>query len=284
MAEFAFKPMPHEAAMKLLADKPVVTRQVFDRLLPELQGRAFTMTGIEDAATLQRLKDTLSKLPEGRPWDEVKGDVLDEISPWIDAEQAPIRAELLMRHNGFQAYMAAKHENMSEMKDVMPYWQYITMEDEAVRDSHQALNGLVMPADSPFWADHTPPWDWGCRCELVPLMDYEVSEIEAGQDLDDRNSEGTAGWVPGPAEQRAIERDGRVSLGPSHVVDVTAPRKRAGNERGTFGWNPGDMRVSLEDLREQYDPVVFGAFEAYAKRTRLEDGRALWQWLEEGGA
>jgi SPP1 gp7 family putative phage head morphogenesis protein len=283
MAEFAFKPMPHEAAMKLLADKPVVTRQVFDRLLPELQGRAFTMTGIEDAATLQRLKDTLGKLPEGRPWDEVKGDVLDEISPWIDAEQAPIRAELLMRHNGFQAYMAAKHENMSEMKDVMPYWQYITMEDEAVRDSHQALNGLVMPADSPFWADHTPPWDWGCRCEIVPLQPWEVDEIEAEQKEGDRGAENTRGWVPGRAEQREIEA-GRVMLRPNMPVDVTAPRKREGRSRGTFGWNPGDLKIGLDELRERYDPDVFATFERFAKDTRLEDGRTVWAWLEGGQA
>jgi SPP1 gp7 family putative phage head morphogenesis protein len=257
---------------------------VFDRLLPELQARAFTMTGIEDAATLQRLKDVLADLPAGRPWDEVKDKVVEEISPWMDPEVAERRAMLLMRHNGFQAYMAAKYEVMESVKDVFPFRKYMTMEDGAVREAHAALNGLVLPADSPFWADHTPPWDWGCRCEVVPLMDYEVEEIAAGQALEDRGAEGSAGWVPGPAEQRAIENDGRISLGPNINVDVTAPRKRTGKERGTFSWNPGDLRLSMDDLRERYDADVFATFEAYAKGTQLEDGRSLWQWLEGGQA
>lgn len=282
MDEFVFGPMPHARAREILAGKPAVTREVFDRLLPELQARALTMTGIEDANTLERLRGLLDGIPEGRPWNEVKEEVIEEISPWLGEESAPIRAELLMRHNGFQAYMSAKEQVMARQRDVYPYMQYISMEDGAVREAHAALNGLIMPADSPFWADHTPPWDWGCRCEKVPLQDYEVAEIAQDQDVADRASEGTAGWVPGPAEQRAIERDGRVSLGPNMNVDVTAPRKRAGRERGTFGWNPGDMRVSLADLREQYAPEVFDVFEAYARRTPLEDGRSLWAWLEEG--
>ena len=174
--DFVFGPMPHERAAAILAGKPAVRREVFDRLLPELQARALTMTGIEDATTLQRLRDILGGIPEGRPWDEVKAQVVEEISPWLDAESAPVRAELLMRHNGFQAYMAAKHEVMERQRDVFPYLQYVTMEDGAVRDAHAALNGLILPADSPFWADHTPPWDWGCRCELVPLQDYEAEE------------------------------------------------------------------------------------------------------------
>lgn len=278
--EFVFKPMPHKEAAAILANKPVVRREVYDAILPELQARAFTMTGIEDAATLQRLKDVIGELPEGRPWDEVKSKVLDELSPWMDPEVALRRAELLMRHNGYQAYMATKVAVMDRHKVGFPYRQYITMEDGAVRNTHAALNGLIMPSDSPFWADHTPPWDWGCRCEIVPLQDWEVEDIAANQSLDDRGAEETAGWVPGPAEQRAIEKDGRVSLGPNVNVDVTAPRKRKGNERGTFGWYPGDLRIGMDELRERYDPDVFASFERYATGTKLDDGRTLWDWLE----
>lgn len=35
------------------------------------------------------------------------------------------------------------------------------------RPQHLAWDGLVLPADHPFWASHYPPNGWGCSCRVV---------------------------------------------------------------------------------------------------------------------
>jgi SPP1 gp7 family putative phage head morphogenesis protein len=176
MSFFLTSPVPHAEAIAFIAGKPAVTREVFDRLLPELQARAFTITGIEGANILQTVRDRIAELPAGADWNELKHKIVDDISPWLvnpdaDPEErdrqavaADRRAELLLRTHGFQAYQSAQYEVMERQKDVFQYWMYMTMEDDAVREAHAALDGIVLPAGDPFWASHYPPWDWGCRC------------------------------------------------------------------------------------------------------------------------
>ena len=42
---------------------------------------------------------------------------------------------------------------------------------------HAALHGLVFKWDDPFWDSHTPPWDYGCRCYVVPLTEAQVRRM-----------------------------------------------------------------------------------------------------------
>lgn len=48
------------------------------------------------------------------------------------------------------------------------FWlEYQTMGDELVRDSHQALNGIKLPKNDPFWEKFYPPNGWRCRCDVL---------------------------------------------------------------------------------------------------------------------
>src|SRR4051794_5742237 len=118
MADFLFEPTPHQEAVDFIKDKPVLTREVFDQLLPELKARAFTIAGIEHADTLQRVRDMIAELPAGGDWKRIKKQVVAEISPYFitseDEEEradqrraADRRAELLLRTHGEEAYGAA---------------------------------------------------------------------------------------------------------------------------------------------------------------------------------
>ena len=86
---------------------------MFDGLLPELKGRAFTITGVTSADVLQRVRDRIAELPAGADWNAVKKDVVGEISAFLVDPTAPAdeqarqamaaerRAELLLRTHGF---------------------------------------------------------------------------------------------------------------------------------------------------------------------------------------
>jgi hypothetical protein len=160
----------------------------------------------------------------------------------------------------------------------------MTMEDEAVREAHAALDGVVLPADHPFWADHYPPWDWGCRCQVVGVSRMEYERI---QQQDEGRLPEKKQIIEGE-RLKLLETQGRLDRGPSSQVDVRSPRERyeekkdAGkNPPPPYQWNPGDLRIPLESLEAHYadDPDTWKFFVDAAKGTALEDGRSLWEWL-----
>lgn len=304
MATLVIRAEPHEEAARLIRGKPAVLADVFKRMLPEIRARAFTVAGVEAANVLQGLRDRIAELPRGADWNDVKRDVLADISPWLvtandpeerdaQARGAVRRAELLVRQHGFQAYQASKYQVMERQKAVFPFWQYVTMGDGAVRDSHAALNGLILPANDPFWADHYPPWDFGCRCQVVPIMAEERDEaVAAGrvagkqgaQEAGDR----AKGWVLGPAADRDLHAAGRLDWGGAHAADVRSPSAKADkleDARAAYRWHPGDLQLPLDQLSARYDRSVWAAFERHMRAAEIEgaDGRRIgvWDWLLE---
>jgi SPP1 gp7 family putative phage head morphogenesis protein len=79
------------------------------------------------------------------------------------------------------AYNDARREVLDEpeMREAFPYRQYLTVGNgtpgvNGVRATHAALHGLIFRSDDPFWDRFTPPWEWGCRCMIVPVTDNQV--------------------------------------------------------------------------------------------------------------
>ena len=113
-ADLLFKPTPHKEAAAFIASKPVVSREVFDGLLPELRARAFVISGVETANVVQQIRDRIADLPQGANWDDVKRDLVEDLHPFLRSDDDPEntiaaerRAELLIRMHGFQAYQAS---------------------------------------------------------------------------------------------------------------------------------------------------------------------------------
>ncbi len=57
---------PHGEAAAFICGKPAVSRRVLDKLLPELRGRAFTVTGLEGANVVQRIRHEIAEHARGR--------------------------------------------------------------------------------------------------------------------------------------------------------------------------------------------------------------------------
>jgi SPP1 gp7 family putative phage head morphogenesis protein len=282
------KPVPHKEAAAFIRGKPVVSRQVFKDLLPELKGRAFTVAGIEYAGVAQEIRDRLADLPEGALWDDVKGDIAADLVPYMvdpdtdkdaqdkQAQAAFRRAELLLRIHGFQAYNSANWQVMDRQREVLPYWQYHSMEDARVRPSHAALDGLILPADSPFWRDHFPPWEWGCRCLVTPIPEEDARRIQ-GEDKD-RNPEERR-FMDGAA-LRKLEEEGAL-IRNAGAFNVTSGHAKG--DKGAFYWDPATLRMPPEELKKRYDPAVWAGFEKIARATPLQNGKkkTVWDWLNE---
>jgi SPP1 gp7 family putative phage head morphogenesis protein len=229
--QFLFGPVPHDEAIDFIKSKPVVSREVFAGLLPDLQARAFTIAGLEGQANvMQAVRDRIAELPAGADWDAVKKDVANDITPFLvdphadpDERAAQVaaadrKAEVLLRTHGFQAYQAAQFGVMDRQRDVLPFWQYVTMEDDRVRPEHAALDKIVLPADSPFWSNHFPPWDWGCRCQAVPISQWDrddLAKADAQRPSDDKLV------LEGPVAQHLV--DGKALRFPMSTAVSSTP-------------------------------------------------------------
>lgn len=282
MALLSNTPIPHTAGRDLIRGKLPVQRAIFDRLLPELRARAFMVTGVESVNVLQRVRDLTAELPVGGDFKELKERILAEISPWLvtdmDEEEAAKqfreatrRAEMLLRMHGWQAYAQTQFEEMEEMKDVFPFRQYLSSEDGRVRQTHAALNRKVLPADHEFWQNHTPPWEFGCRCDVVALMGEEVDELragEAGKAIEERE-------VLEGAMLDEIERGRLVMPGGTGTLDIRTPREKKGAEG--YEWRPGDRGLDMSAILSRYPADVRGEFENWAKVAKMDDGRTAWE-------
>lgn len=271
---------PNVEAAAFIRGKTPVSRDVFDRMLPELRARCFVITGIESANAVQKVRDRIAEVPEGADWNTVRKDIAETMSPWLDEDAAARRADLLLRAHGFQAYQATQWNLDQQTKDTHPYYLYRTAEDDAVRDSHAALDGIILPIDDPFWQTHYPPWDWGCRCEVIAISEDDMRAVRKEDE------------ARPPDQRKVIEgarldqlHQGWIVNGPSARIDVRPAFDRG--EVGAFKWNPGDLRISLEDLSRRYDDDVWSGFADFSKRQEVqfpgtEDPRTVWSWLMDG--
>ncbi len=76
------------------------------------------------------------------------------------------------------AEAASNYARLSSKVKLYPYWRYVTVGDDRVRDEHRALNGVVLPANDPTWDKIYPPNGWKCRCRVAPVLRHEVTADE----------------------------------------------------------------------------------------------------------
>ena len=277
----AFSPRPHQEAIALLKSKRPVAPKVFFGLLPELRGRAFTVSGLEGAAVLQRCRDAIAALPQGIredgkgiTWDSQKKLLADEMEPYLGEEGAQTRAQLLLRVHTFQAYSSSIYRT-AQADDDTTHLQYI--HGDQAKDptpSHVALNGIILPKDDPFWATHTGPWGHlGCVCYVRPMNPDLVAEA---RQQDQRNIAAgappeNANVLEGPAAKHL--RQGTL-LRNGQRFDVSPPEGPS-----AYRWHPEDLRIPIGELKRRYDPAVWADFEHWAKNTFALPSTTVWNWL-----
>lgn len=269
---FLLEPVPHDEAARWIAGKPLVSREVFNDLLPELKARAFLISGLEDANVASEVRELIAELPRGAEWEVQKKAISEKLSGWFDPAGALARAEMLLRTHGFQSYQMAQHQVMERQAGAFPFWQYLSLDDEKVRPAHAVLNEKVAPADDTFWHDHSPPWQWGCRCRKVSLLPEEVDELKAE---DARKLPELHRVLEGTALNKA--RDGQMPGKNGAQVDIRSDRMR-GKPSG-YHFDPSTLSLSPAQLKARYDDTTWDEFEAGARAAEIRPGQTVWDWL-----
>lgn len=153
--------------------------------------RAFTISGITNIDRLSDFQNSLAlAMLKGQSFFEWKKANASLIQSWEGAD--PKRLKKIYAHNIKTAYARGRKMEMEmEMVSRPPftsgasydelnpkgsksvgqyddelYFRFSCVLDSATRPTHRALHGVILPRNHPFWENHTPPLDWGCRCRI----------------------------------------------------------------------------------------------------------------------
>jgi len=172
-----------EELQQVITDMPAYLPQDFDDLPPDDKPNSFTITAMrntpESLERIRRLKDllvdTVAIWNENDAWEQYfrQAKTLlrrDEINA--------VKGDLFVsfRYARQTAYNAVLQNIIDTQGDSLYAIQLLTQDDARVRPQHARWNGVTRPVNDEIWQAVRLPWDHGCRCFKIPIMqaDYEA--------------------------------------------------------------------------------------------------------------
>ncbi len=269
MAQLIFEPMPAREARAIVDAMPAVSQRTFNKLLPEAKGMAMGIAGVTSCDVKADVRDRIGRvLGSETTWAEEQKSIAGLLEPFLGTK-ADRHAELLLRTHTFRAMAATRYRLLMSQIDVFPFWKYVTKGDGRVRPSHRALGGKIFPAGHSIWQRIFPPWDWGCRCLVVPMVGTEVEQI---QEADQKARKDTAAQ---------LVYDGGQADSISNMERLPNGMSLHTSENWTF--RPGQPRWTWADLVERYEdaPETWNEFAEWAAVQMIPElAETVEMWLK----
>lgn len=100
-----------------------------------------------------------------------KTDMLDPLTNELKQVQlgSTRRLKLIYDTNLRTSHSEGQWQRIQETKDTFPYLKYVHGNSAHPRVQHLGWNGLVLPADDPFWLAHYPVKAFRCHCFVYQL-------------------------------------------------------------------------------------------------------------------
>jgi SPP1 gp7 family putative phage head morphogenesis protein len=158
------------------------------KLTPEQIKRVVELYGNEAARVTRSVNDVLeakatAALAQSLESNEHVMDAVERLRDAFDSAGVTpnntFLLETLVRTQTQIAYGAGHHAAIQapEIQEILDGFQYATIGDYRVRESHRSWDGFTAPKDHPFWATHWPPCGFNCRCTIVELFEPVESNI-----------------------------------------------------------------------------------------------------------
>lgn len=200
---------------------------------------------------------------------------------------SPRRLKTIYRSNMRSARAAGQWARIERHRDTHPYLIYELGPSQEHRDEHVAWAGTTLPVDHPWWAEHMPPNDYGCKCRVraVSRREYErlqrdgIQDPQAAQEIDPET-----GLPTGRRTGRRVPI--RTEAPDARLVEYT--NRRTGEVRRvdaglhpSWANNPGRQRgaVLRRELTERLNQADNQIARASARQ--VLDSPILEQWLED---
>lgn len=172
-----------EEAAKLLAEKRLVSRPVFDRLSAVTRLKSLAVAGVDVTETLAKIRDTLSEsITEDTDYEEWREKVLARVDEGTFLSDAHM--EVVFRNN-IQAAFSDGQMGVLQLplvRNGFPYAAYESIHDDRRREEHGELEkrGInqtnVYRVEDPVFQIFRPPWDHNDRCSWIPLTIQQAAE------------------------------------------------------------------------------------------------------------
>ncbi|WP_323780128.1 phage minor head protein [Thalassovita sp.] len=165
------KPFAEQVAAFRLRLGNLVPTSRWDDLWQQQHDRAFMVAGATKADLLADLATAVDKaISDGTGLEAFRNDfrAIVEKHGWHGwtgegtAKGEAWRTRVIYRTNLRSSYMAGRYAQLVE--GGFRFWVYRHGGSLEPRIVHLGWDGLILPPDHPFWAQHYPPNDWGCSC------------------------------------------------------------------------------------------------------------------------
>ena len=178
--------LPFLEALAFFRAKLNLPTKRWDDLLGAAHDRAFVVAGAMQADLLADLKAAVDKaMADGTTLEQFRKDFKNIVAArgwtgWTGqgtkAGEA-WRTRVIYDTNLFTSYSAGRFQQMKAVAETRPYWRYRhSPASTDPRPEHLAWDGLILKHDDPFWAAHTPPNGFGCKCYIETLAERDLKK------------------------------------------------------------------------------------------------------------
>lgn len=175
----------------------------YDDIIHGAHDRGFMVAGATMSdllADLNQAVDAAIAEGKGLAWFQKEFPRIVEKNGWTgwtgegSAAGTAWRSEVIYKTNMRTSYAAGRWKQLTDpqMLQEMPYWRYVHS-DSVIhpRPLHLSWNGLILPADSPWWLTHFPPNGWGCQCSVHAVSARQMREKYGKEKPDTPPDDGT---------------------------------------------------------------------------------------------
>ncbi len=160
------------------------------------------------------------------------------------------------------AESASNYRRLRGKTGLFPYWKYVTVGDERVREEHRKLDGVILEASDPRWKKIFPPNGWKCRCRVAPLMRHEAEgvDIKAMQRIVD-DYLGTTEWAQCKAQGWDVNRGDTAEIFDKNQQYIRKFPDKAAKYLGRLYYNDyglDSFRKKLDSAKEPLPPAFSG--------------------------
>jgi hypothetical protein len=163
--------LPFEEQLAFFRDKVNVPTRRWTDLWKGQHAKGFMVAGAYKAQLLDDLRAAVDKaIAAGTTLAEFRTDfdALVARHGWSYKGGRAWRSRLIYETNIRTAYMAGRWEQLQDpdVQQAYGFLEYRHGDSIVPRPQHLAWDGLVLPADDPWWQQHYPPNGWGCKCKV----------------------------------------------------------------------------------------------------------------------
>jgi SPP1 gp7 family putative phage head morphogenesis protein len=154
-------------------DKTAVTEAEYAQLDDAARARAFRYAGSYELASVQALFDSIADaIDNGTPYDTWRRQVKKDLK-----SKAPPHLETIFRTNVQTAYTTGRWSQLTNADTLVlrPYWMHDSVLDSRTTELIcEPRDGLIKPADDPYWLTSYPPLHFRCRSAVRAIRESEA--------------------------------------------------------------------------------------------------------------